>query len=295
MTIGICGTGRMGAAMAERLIDEGQSVAVWNRNAARAAPLVEKGAALAVSPAALMGQCDIVIVMVFDEAAQKDVYQGIDGLLTASKATLIVDMSTMLPDTARALAALVRNAGFEFLECPVGGTVAPAKAGKLLGMAGGEDEAFGRAKPVLELLCRRVEHVGPVGSGAAMKLAVNLPLATYWESLGEAMSLALAGGVDAELAGSMMADSSGAIGVAGPRIPMILAAIGAQPDAPGSFDIAGMAKDLKLMQAWAAQNNCAVPLAEAAGQAYRSAADQGWADNDAAVMAAWRCRQNREA
>lgn len=293
MTIGICGTGRMGAAMAERLMDEGYSVAVWNRNADRAAPLVEKGAQLAATPAALVDASEIVIGMLFDETAQKAVYEGENGLLSSkSKSTLIIDMSTMLPDTSKALAQVVSDAGFTFLECPVGGTVAPARSGKLLGMAGGDAATFERAKAVLETLCRRVELVGPVGSGAAMKLAVNLPLANYWESLGEAMSLALAGGVDAELAGSMMADSSGAIGVAGPRIPMILEAIAEQPTSPGTFDVAGMAKDLRLMRAWADQTGCSIPLADAAHSAYMAASEEGWADNDTAVMAAWRCRQN---
>ena len=283
----------MGAAMAERLMEEGYGVAVWNRNADRALPLVEKGAILTATPAELVDQCELVISMLFDETAQKTVFQGANGLLaSASKDTLIVDMSTMLPDTAKALGDVVSKAGFAFLECPVGGTVAPARAGKLLGMAGGDASVFEKAKPILEKLCRRVEHVGPVGKGAAMKLAVNLPLATYWESLGEAMSLALAGGINAELAGSIMADSSGAIGVAGPRIQMIIEAMAEQPSAPGTFDIAGMAKGLRLMRAWAEQSDCSVPMADAAQSAYDAAAGEGWADNDAAVMAAWRCRQN---
>lgn len=293
MTIGICGTGRMGAAMAERLMEEGHAIAVWNRNADRTVPLVEKGASLAATPAELMDKSEIVIGMLFDEAAQKIVYENADGLLaSSSKGTLIIDMSTMLPDRAKALAGVVVKAGFAFLECPVGGTVAPARAGKLLGMAGGDAAVFDRAKSILETLCRRVDHVGSVGSGAAMKLAVNLPLATYWESLGEAMSLALAGGIDPELAGSIMADSTGAIGVAGSRIPMILEAIGEKPSAPGTFDIAGMAKDLRLMRTWAEQSNCTIPLADAAHGTYNAAMAEGWADNDAAVMAAWRCRQN---
>lgn len=201
MIIGICGTGRMGLAMAERLMDEGQSVCVWNRTAGKVAALLEKGATQATTPAQLMEKCNIVISMLFDDAAQKAVYEGVDGLLSAqTKSALIVDMGTMTPDAAKALAQTTRDAGFDFLECPVGGTVPPARAGKLLGMAGGNQTEFERAKPVLEILCRRIELVGDVGSGAAMKLAVNLPLATYWEALGEALSLAVAGGVDPELA-----------------------------------------------------------------------------------------------
>ena len=296
MTIGICGTGRMGAAMAERLMDEGQSVQVWNRTAGKASALVEKGATQATSPAELVENCDIVLSMLFDEAAQNAVYNGADGLLSAStKTALIIDMSTMTPDAAKTLSATVAGAGFDFLECPVGGTVPPARAGKLLGMAGGDRAAFERAKPILEILCRRVDLVGGVGSGAAMKLAVNLPLATYWEALGEALSLAVAGGVDPELAGSMMADSSGAISVAAPRIPMVVEAMATKPSNPGPFDITGVVKDLSLMRQWAQQNGFSVPLADTAHTAYSAAEDDGWGTNDVAVMAAWRYRKNTKA
>jgi len=293
MKIGVCGTGRMGGAMAGRLLEEGQTVEVWNRSAERAQPLVDAGASMASSPAELMANCDLVISMLFDAAAQAEVYNGSDGLLAnPGSDALIVDMSTMTPDAARSLAADVAAANIAWLECPVGGTVAPAKGGKLLGMAGGDAAAYEKAKPILDLLCRRVEYVGEAGTAAAMKLAVNLPLATYWESLGEALSLAIAGGVDAELAGSMLADSSGAIGVAGARMPMVLSGIGEKPTEPGSFDVAGMVKDVTLMREFAGVHGIELPLADAAHKTYTAADKEGWGPNDAAVMASWRCRQS---
>jgi 3-hydroxyisobutyrate dehydrogenase len=292
--IGICGIGRMGLVMAERLIDEGQSVCVWNRTASKVALLVEKGAKQAQTPAQLIDSCDIVISMLFDDSAQKVVYEGTDGLLSAgSNTALIVDMGTMTPDAAIALGKITNEAGFNFLECPVGGTVAPARAGKLLGMAGGNQADFDLVKPVFEMLCRRVELVGNVGSGAAMKLAINLPLATYWEALGESLSLAIAGGVEPELAGSMMADSSGAISVAAPRIPMIVEAMNEKPSNSGPFDINGVKKDLSLMRQWARKNGHSIPLADSAHTAYAAAANDGWGANDVALMAAWRYRKNK--
>ena len=75
------------------------------------------------------------------------------------------------------------------MECPVGGSVGPASEGKLLGFAGGAEQALARAKPILDQLCRRVQHVGPLGAGATMKPAINLPLMVYWQTLGEALSL----------------------------------------------------------------------------------------------------------
>jgi hypothetical protein len=102
---------------------------------------------------------------------------------------LVIEMSTLLPDQAEALAAQAAAAGADFLHCPVGGTVAPALKGQLLGLAGGTAAAFDRAKPVLDQLCRRVEHLGSPGAAARMKLAVNLPLAVYWQTLGESLAL----------------------------------------------------------------------------------------------------------
>jgi 3-hydroxyisobutyrate dehydrogenase len=174
VTIGICGTGKMGSAMAERLLDEGETLAVWNRTTSRAEPLVARGAERVASPAALVGGCDVVIVMLLDDAALAAAYEGDEGLLSTDLAgTLIVDMSTVRPDTSAGCAAKVVAAGGAFLECPVGGTVAPARSGKLLGMAGGSPADYERARPVLERLCRRVELVGDVGAGAAMKLAIS--------------------------------------------------------------------------------------------------------------------------
>jgi 3-hydroxyisobutyrate dehydrogenase len=294
MKIGVCGVGRMGAALTERLIEVGHEVMIWNRTPARCQPLQAKGAARADSPAALAAANDVTLVIVTDAAAQAAVYGGPAGIAAANlEGRLVIDMSTVPSAASKRAAEQVRTASGTFVECPVGGTVAPAKAGKLLGMAGGEVANVNRARPLLEQLCRRVEHVGPVGAGAAMKLAVNLPLAVYWEALGEALSIATTGGVSKELAADLMSDSSGAIAVMKPRIPMILDAIDGNATPAPAFDIAGMAKDLAVMQATAEANGIAAPVTAAARAAYESAQTDGWADRDAATQAAWRFRAKR--
>lgn len=293
MEIGICGTGKMGSAIAQRLMEQGHRVRVWNRTPAKLAPLVAKGAAAATSPAELALAADVVICMLLDDAASGVVYRGPQGLLSAKlSGRLVIDMSTILPSTAAELATAVSAAGGKFVDCPVGGTVTPALAGKLLGMAGGSTEAFAQAAPVLAQLCRRVDHVGAAGSGAAMKLAINLPLAAYWEALGEALSLASAAGIDLKLAGDILADSSGAIAVAKPRIPMVLDAIEAKPAAGAAFDLSAMTKDLGLMKQFAQSKGLTVPVADAALSSYSNAMQDGWADRDAAVLAAWRYGRN---
>ena len=295
MTIGICGTGKMGAAMAERLIELGEDVAVWNRTASRAQPLVDQGAELTASPAALAALCETVIVMLIDEAALLAVHEGGDGLLSADLGnTLIIEMSTVLPATVQKLADGVRAAGGAFVECPVGGTVIPARKGQLLGLIGGDADDVVRARPVLEQLCRRAEHVGPVGAGAAMKLAINLPVIVYWEGLGEALSFAEHAGVDRALAADLLGDSSGAARVAPLFLPQILEALDGDPPPATAFEITGALKDLDLMLDFAADAGIDVPSIASVRQSYQLAAGDGWGGCDFPLLTAWRFRQHKK-
>ena len=293
MKIGLCGTGKMGSAIAERLMGEGHDVRVWNRTRERAQPLLDKGAQWADSPASMAGQTDAIIVMVYDDEAARNVYHGEGGLAGADlNGQLVIEMSTIRPETVRQLGDTVQSKGGAFVECPVGGTVQPAREGQLLGMVGGKPEAVARAKAILDLLCKRHEHVGAVGTAAGMKLAVNLPLAIYWEALGEAMSIAEAFGIDRQIAGELLANSSGAIPAAKARIPPALKVIeGGEPN-PAAFALEGMVKDLGLMEHVAREAGVQAPLVSAARACYENAARDGWGDRDASMMAAWRVTSN---
>jgi len=180
MKIGVCGTGRMGAAIAQRLMSVGHEVAAWNRNSAKTKSLTDAGAKLFTSPAELVEGCEVTIVMLLNDAAIEAVYRGPNGILKAGLAgKLVIDMSTVRPDTMASVGTSAVQLGAAFVEAPVGGTVGPAKEGKLLGLVGGTKADVARAIPILEQLCRRIEHVGELGSGSMMKLAVNLPLLVY--------------------------------------------------------------------------------------------------------------------
>lgn len=295
MTIGICGTGKMGSAMAQRLLEGGEALAVWNRTASRAQPLIELGATLAASPAELAVLCETVIVMLIDDAALHAVYDGEDGLLSGDLGnTLIIEMSTVLPKTTQELADKVRAAGGALVECPVGGTIMPALKGQLLGMIGGAADDAARARPVLEKLCRRADHVGPVGAGAAMKLAINLPLLVYWEALGEALSFAEHAGVDRALAVDILGDSSGAAKAAPLFLPGILAALDGEAPPATAFEVAGALKDLDLMLDFAAGADIAVPSIAGVRPSYQSAVEDGWGERDFPLLTAWRFGQNRK-
>jgi 3-hydroxyisobutyrate dehydrogenase len=288
MEIGFAGTGRMGAAMVLRLIEQGHRLAVWNRSESKLKPLVEKGARPAETPRALAAANPVVITMLTDAAAIDAVYSGAQGLLAGeAKGKLFIDMSTVTPATTRSLAERVRAAGAAFVECPVGGTIGPAREGKLLGLAGGESSDFARAKPILEQLCRRVDHLGPAGVGAAMKLAVNLPLIVYWEALGEALSLMRDAGVAPSKLIEIMSESSGGTNALRNRGPKLVTALeGGTPDV--GFDIDGMRKDLRTIAEYVRTLGIETPLAAAALQSYDAAAREGWGNRDGSSLVAWR-------
>ncbi|MBO6782533.1 MAG: NAD(P)-dependent oxidoreductase [Alphaproteobacteria bacterium] len=294
MTVGICGTGKMGAAMAERLMDKGENVAVWNRTAARADALVEAGATRCDTPRALADTCDTIIVMLINDDAVNSAYRDDDGLLSADlSGKLVVEMSTVLPGTTTALAEAVRGAGGAFIECPVGGTVPPARNGQLLGMAGGDTDDVERARPVLDKLCRRLDHVGPVGTGAAMKLAINLPLSVYWLALGEALAITEDAGIDSDLALDILCDSSGASKVAGLFQPGILQALGGDTPDGAVFEVSGAAKDIRLMTELASARGLKLPVIAETGKHYDAAIEDGWADRNFPLLAAWYAKQAR--
>lgn len=282
MKIGICGTGKMGAAIAARLIDQGHSLVVWNRDMGKTEPLVQAGASGAASPAAVVAECEMTISMLLNAEALDAVYRGANGILSADLAgKLVVDMSTVLPETEQALAADVRGKGGAFIECPVGGTVAPARDGKLFGLVGGEPADVTRAKPVLDQLCRRVEHVGPVGAGATMKLAINLPLLVYWQALGESLALCAPLGVPAARLIDIMGDSSGAPAALKGRGPDIVKGLDGAPAGPGSFDISAGRKDLATMLAQAERLGIKLSATQAALEAFDRAIDAGLSGADA--------------
>lgn len=295
MDIGLSGTGRMGTAMGLHLMEQKHRLNIWNRTRKKTKELTDAGATAQDRPAALVESADLIINIVIDDKAAKAVYEGRDGILSANlKGKLVVEMSTLLPETTQALEKNIKAKGGAFLECPVGGSVAPARSGNLLGMAGGTPAAYKRAKPVLEQICRRVDRVGNVGAGAAMKLAINLPLLTYWEALGEAMSLTEKAGIKSALAADILADSSGAAKVGPARIPWITDAINGKMHKNVAFDVAGAAKDATLMCALAKHFGVDAPAINATRLAYRKAAASVWGGRDFALLSAWRVLQNKK-
>lgn len=288
MRIGIAGTGKMGATIARRLAGLEHQVTVWNRTRERAQPLLEAGIAWADTPRALVAASDLVITMLTDEQALHAVYLGDDGLFSpGAQGKLFLEMSTVAPATQQDMAQRAAAVGAAYLESPVGGSVGPAKDGKLIAFVGGAADDLARARPVLEQLCKRIEHVGPHGAGETMKLAVNLPLMVYWQTLGEALSLVEPLGLDPQRVIDILADSSGGPNMLKVRGAMIAQALGGQPPAAATVDVATMRKDVRAMLAQAGERGRALPLTAATLAHFDRAAQAGLDGADCSQLPVW--------
>jgi 3-hydroxyisobutyrate dehydrogenase len=293
MRVGVAGLGRMGTAIAERLKEVGHDLVVWNRSPEKTKPLADAGAEVAKSPAELATRAEAIVTILTDAAAIDTVYRGRSGILAGGIAgKLVIDMSTVQPETEARLAEEARAKGAAFVECPVGGTVGPAQAGKLIGLAGGEEADVARARPILDQLCRRLEHVGPVGAGASMKLAINLPLIVFYQALGEAYALTKHLGKDTAWMMDLFADTSGGPNVLKVRGPNIAKALAGQDPGPPAFDVDSIRKDLRTMLAEAGAKGFDLPLVARTLSIFDEAAERGWGKRDGSSLPAyWTSRQ----
>jgi 3-hydroxyisobutyrate dehydrogenase-like beta-hydroxyacid dehydrogenase len=244
-TVAVLGTGRMGSGMARTLRQSGFNVVVYNRTAESAQALAgEIGAIAAPTAREAAAAADVVISSLADDAAVTDVYSGPNGAAAGlSDGTVVLEMSTIDPGTVAEIAAVIEAAGAVLIDAPVSGSVPLVAQGALTVIAGGTEEGMETARPVLDALAGKVYHVGDLGSGATMKLAVNAIVHAVNVALAEALVLSEKAGVDRAAAYEVFANS-----VAGsPFIEYKQAAFLAPEDTPVDFPLDLVAKDLDLI------------------------------------------------
>src|SRR5271156_2962182 len=239
MEIGWIGTGIMGAPMARRLLGGGHRVRVFNRSPEKARMLAADGAIVAADAPACVAGSDLVFVMVPDTPDVEATVAKIEPALKAGQ--VVVDMSTISPAAERTIATRLKAAGVEYLDAPVSGGDVGAREGTLAIMVGGDASAFERARPLFELMGKRITHMGASGAGQMTKLANQIAVALALEAAAEAIKLAQAGGLDA----SRMVEAIGAGAAGSWQLSNLGPKIIAGDYRPGFF-IKLVRKDLRL-------------------------------------------------
>jgi 2-hydroxy-3-oxopropionate reductase len=270
-TVGFIGLGIMGAPMAANLVRAGFDVVGHNRSPARQEALVSAGGRAAASAAEAAGQADAVITMLPDSPDVEAVLLGEDGVFASARpGTLVIDMSTIRPDVARAVAAAGAERGLRVLDAPVSGGEAGAVEGTLSIMAGGSAEDFEAARPLFEAMGQTIAHVGPAGSGQTVKAANQLIVAGTIELVAEAIVFLEASGVPTGPALEVLAG-----GLAGNRILDRKAAGMVERQFTPGFRAELHDKDLGIVLATARSAGVILPLGAAVGQLMGSLKAQG--------------------
>lgn len=278
--VAILGLGSMGTGMAKRLLSERFPVVVYNRGHEKAETLAADGAIVAGSPREAAATVRVVISMVADDAASRVVWLGENGALAgAASGTLLIESSTLTTGWVRELGAAASRQKCEFLDAPVTGTKPHAASGDLRFLVGGSAEALEAARPVLAAMGRDIIHLGPTGSGAAMKLVNNFLCGVQAASFAEAMALVEASGLDPEQAAKILCNGA-------PGSPLIktISARAAAGDLTPNFALRLMAKDLKYFLEEAKQRGLTLKTAVPAIEVFEEAVKHGYGDQDFAAV-----------
>jgi 3-hydroxyisobutyrate dehydrogenase-like beta-hydroxyacid dehydrogenase len=278
--IAYLGMGTMGRGMAANLLKAGYPVTVWNRTAERCAPLVKKGAKEATTVAKAVTGADLVMYCLSDDAAVEDLVWGAGGLLAAVKAgQIVVDMSTVHPDTSRKSAAAFAAKKVRYLEAPVFGSKNEAANAGLWIVVGGDKDLYQELLPVLQAVSETTHYMGGTGKGTSMKLVGNLVVASQLEALGEAMVLATKAGLDP-------VDVLGVLRVTDFKCPIFDGVGNAliNRDFEKHFALKLMLKDANLISRFAQDLNVPTPAAAVIRENIKAAVNKGWGDQNASAL-----------
>ncbi len=208
--VGFIGLGLMGHPMGANLLKAGHPLTVWNRTASRGDDLVAQGAKRAANPRELAAASEVIITIVSDPPALESVLWGENGVFSGLKpGSLMIESSTVSPGQEKRAAGAAADLGTEFLEAPVTGGTWGAEKGELVFMVGGEPSTLKRAEPVLGVMGKRWFHLGPVGAGQTVKVAMNLLLDLEVEAFAEALALVTRAGVPGQSLLEVMQASMG--------------------------------------------------------------------------------------
>lgn len=281
--VAVVGTGRMGAAMAVRLAGAGHELVLFNRTRSRAEEVAaQTGARVAGTAAEAAAGASTVLVSLADDAAVSATYAGPGGLAAGLESgAVVLESSTVAPATVRSLEPLVSGRGAVLLDTPVSGSVPVVQRGELTILAGGDQAALDRARPALDSFARRVFHLGPLGAGATMKLAVNSIVHALNQAVAEALVLAERAGVDRAAAYQVFAASA----AGAPYVQYKQEAFLHPDTTPPAFSLALVAKDLDLITDLAGEAGARMDLTAAGRALVDEALAAGYGARDLSALA----------
>jgi len=270
----------MGSGMAANLLKAGFPLTVYNRTAAKAQPLVDAGARLASTPADVVQGASVVLSMLADDAASRNVWLGTDGALAAAdKSAILIESSTVSPTWIAELAAAAAQRGVQFLDAPVTGSRMQAEAGQLSFLVGGSEATLAAVTPVLQAMSKEILHLGPVGSGAKLKLINNFLCGVQIASLAQGITWIERNGLDREKALAFLKT-----GAPGSPVFAALSTRMAAQNYTVNFHLKLMAKDLQYAQNEAARCDLDLTTAQAARKLFEDAVTKGYGEEDMASV-----------
>ena len=283
LRVGFAGLGRMGIPMASRLAEAGLLTGVYNRTRTNADAFAgATGVASFTSPAEVAEASNIVVVMVADEAASHSLFVGEGGFLEGLQhGSVVIEMATVSADHIEEIASLLRPLGCNLIDAPVSGSVAMARDGSLSILVGGDPEVLARARPALAAMGSNIFHLGALGAGSAMKLAVNTVVYALNQGISEGLVLAERAGIERDAAYEVFANSA----IAAPFVHYRRAQFEHPGDIEPALSLRLAAKDLRLILRLAASVHLKLPQAEAGLDVLDEAVGAGLAEADVSAVA----------
>jgi len=279
-TIAFTGLGAMGAPMAENLLAAGFALRVWNRGPGRTDPLAARGATVCATPAEALRGAAFVVSMVADDEATRQVMLGEHGVVAAAApGTTIVDSSTNTPAMVREVSRAAAARGVHHLDAPVSGSIAQARGRELVFMVGGPQAAFDAAQPLFAAMGRMARRMGDSGAGATIKLVNNMLSGTMNAALAEAMSVALAAGLDPEATRELLGEGAAGSRLVKTKIPKMAAG-----DFSPLFQLGLMEKDLRYFLGLAQELDRPAPVAALVRSQMQAARRAGLGGQDVSAL-----------
>jgi 3-hydroxyisobutyrate dehydrogenase-like beta-hydroxyacid dehydrogenase len=278
--LGFVGIGYMGRPIARRLLESGFKVTAYDRDRSKAKELVRYGASVAESVSQLAASCDVILSCLPSDEAVLDLYRGSNGALAdTSPGSVIIDMSTVYPETSRELSRLGSERGIKVLDVTISGSVPAAEQGILTLFGGGDQECFAAAQSIFRAIAQKYFYLGPSGSGATMKLVVNTLLGTGMQAIAEAVALGEKAGLDRHRLLDVLSETAV---VAPAHLGKLQRAM--QGDYSPQFPLRLMNKDFGLIFYLAAAVGARMPATEAAFEANARQSEQGEEQDFSAVI-----------